>query len=237
MVFSLCPVKPGPSTGQMGEGRRHSALGPLLGQQPCPSPPPADTHPVGCMPTPTLRPSAQQAGHPPTHSGLVPKALQAIHSSGTPTPPRPPVPSSVHFCSRGWNLSHAPSLPYASPAPSCRQACRAVSQPEGAGLTGQTSGGLISVEELTGAGAFPGNPSLGEIFNSVSKLPLSQRGAEEAQIMLGHLHGGSPPPLTASSPLAALVEGPCVAMATWPNLLTTTPGRKSSSLQCLLTLS
>ena len=36
MAFSLCPVKPGPSTGQMGEGRRHSALGPRLGQRPAP---------------------------------------------------------------------------------------------------------------------------------------------------------------------------------------------------------
>lgn len=72
-------------------------------------------------------------------------------------------------------------------------------------------------------GAVPGNPSIGEIFNSVSKLSLSQRGAKEAQSMLGHLCGGPPPPFTTSSPLAALVEGWCVAMATWPNLLTTTP--------------
>ena len=41
--------------------------------------------------------------------------------------------------------------------------------------------------------------------------------------MLGHLCGGPPPPFTASSPLAALVEGRCAAMAMWPNLLTTTP--------------
>lgn len=79
------------------------------------------------------------------------------------------------------------------------------------------------MEELTGAGGqFRETPSIGEIFSLVSKLSLSQRGAEEAKIMLGHLCGGSPPPLTASS-LAALVEGQCVAMAMWPNLLTSTP--------------
>lgn len=80
------------------------------------------------------------------------------------------------------------------------------------------------MEELTGAGGrFQETPSIGEIFSSVSKLSLSQRGAKEAQIMLGHLRGGSPPLLTASSPPAALVEGQCVAMAMWPNLLTSTP--------------
>lgn len=104
-------MKLGPPAGHMEEGRKASALGPLLGQQPLLSPPPADTHPAGCMPTLTLQPSAQQAGCPPAHSGLVPKALQAIHSSGTPIPPGPPVPSTVRFYSQGWNLSRAPSLP------------------------------------------------------------------------------------------------------------------------------